>query len=103
MCVVLISTLFSLISYFLSNFRPSATAFWTWVLWIFLDLIAAESLVVLVTALFPNFVIALAIVAFANGLWMSVGGFLMSPGLLNVFWRDVFHWIDYQVRFHLLA
>lgn len=67
-------------------------------MWIFLDLVAAESLVVLVTAIFPNFVIALALVAFANGLWMSVGGFLVTPTILNPFWKYVFHYIDYQVR-----
>ncbi|CAI7632231.1 unnamed protein product [Penicillium viridicatum] len=62
----------------------------------FLYLVAAESLVVLVTATFPNFVIALALVAFANGLWMSVGGFLVTPTILNPFWKYVFHYIDYQ-------
>lgn len=67
-------------------------------MWIFLDLVAAESLVVFVTAIFPNFVIALALVAFANGLWMSVGGFLVTPTILNPFWKYVFHYIDYQVR-----
>lgn len=36
-------------------------------MWLFLDLIAAESLVVLVSSLFPNFVVALALIAFANG------------------------------------
>jgi hypothetical protein len=29
---------------------------------------------------------------------MSVNGFMVSPKLLNVFWRYVFHYIDYQVR-----
>ncbi|KAL8911081.1 MAG: hypothetical protein Q9171_003671, partial [Xanthocarpia ochracea] len=72
----LISLIFSIIAYWLSNFRPSASAFFTWVMWLFLDLLAGESLVVLVSSLFPNFVIALALTAFANGLWMSVGGFL---------------------------
>lgn len=66
-------------------------------MWIFLDLVAAESLVVFVAAIFPNFVISLALVAFANGLWMSVGGFLVPPQILNVFWKYVFHYIDYQV------
>lgn len=27
---------------------------------------------------------------------MSVGGFLVSMPILNVFWRYVFHYIDYQ-------
>ncbi|KAF7595365.1 hypothetical protein BBP40_006358 [Aspergillus hancockii] len=76
-----------LFSYWLSNFRPTAPAFFTWVMWLFLDLVAAESLVVFVTAIFPNFVISLALVAFANGLWMSVGGFLVSPTILNPFWK----------------
>lgn len=29
-------------------------------------------------------------------LWMSVGGFLVSMPILNVFWKYVFHYIDYQ-------
>lgn len=93
----LIAIIFSVIAYWLSNFRPSGDAFMLWVMWLFLDLVAAESLVVLVSSLFPIFVVALAIVAFANGLWMSVGGFLVSPTILNVFWKYVFHYIDYQV------
>lgn len=92
----LISLLFSVIAYFLSNFRPGAVPFWTWVMWLFLDLVAAESLVVLLSSLIPIFVVALAATAFANGLWMSVNGFMVQPETLNVFWRYVFHYIDYQ-------
>lgn len=84
-------------AYWLANFRSGAEAFFTFVMWVFLDLVAAESLVVLMSSLFPNFVIALALTAFANGLWMCVGGFMVSPTILNVFWRYVFHYIDYQV------
>ena len=65
-------------------------------MWLFLDLLAAESLVVLISSLIPVFVAALAITAFANGLWMSVGGFLVSPKVLNDFWYYTFYWIDYQ-------
>lgn len=75
---------------------PTAEAFFTWVLWLFLDLLAAESLVVLLSSLLPIFVVSLAATAFANGLWMCVGGFLVAPQELNVFWRYVFHYIDYQ-------
>jgi ABC-type multidrug transport system permease subunit len=92
----LISLLFSAISYWLSNFRPTASAFFVWVLWLFLDLLAAEGLVVLLTSLFPSFVISLALVAFANGLWMSVDGFMVQPTTLNVFYKYVFHYWDYQ-------
>ncbi|KAI9781012.1 MAG: hypothetical protein M1816_002609 [Peltula sp. TS41687] len=92
----LISVLFSIVTYWLCNFRPTASAFFTWIMWLFLDLVAAESLVVLVSSLFPVFVIALALIAFANGLWMSVGGFLVSPKVINVFWRYWARYIDYQ-------
>ncbi|PMD35505.1 ABC-2 type transporter family protein [Hyaloscypha variabilis F] len=92
----LIDVIFSVIVYWLGNFQPTAQAFFTWIMWLFLDLVAAESLVVLVSSIFPNFVISLALTAFANGLWMSVNGFMVSPKLLNVFWRYVFHYIDYQ-------
>ncbi|KAI9696339.1 MAG: hypothetical protein M1820_008181 [Bogoriella megaspora] len=92
----LITILFSVVAYWLCNFRPSASGFFWWVLWLFLDLLAAESLVVLISSLVPIFVVALAATAFANGLWMSVGGFMVAPHDLNVFWRYVFHYIDYQ-------
>jgi ABC-type multidrug transport system ATPase subunit len=83
----LITIIFSVIAYWLANFRPTAGGFWLWVLYLFLDLIAAEGLVVLVTSLMPIFVVALAVTAFANGLWMCVGGFLVPPGTLNPFWK----------------
>ncbi|KAK5309477.1 hypothetical protein LTR43_012508 [Exophiala xenobiotica] len=101
----LIAVLFSVIVYWLGNFRATAGAFWMWVLWLFLDLLAAEGLVVLVSSTFPVFVVSLAITAFLNGLWMSVGGFLVPLGTLNVFWKYVFHYIDYQayVFFGMMA
>lgn len=92
----LIALLFSIVEYWLSNFRPEASAFFKWVLWLFLDLVAAESLVVFVSSIFNIFVVALAVTAFANGLWMCVDGFLVPMGILNVFWKYVFHYIDYQ-------
>lgn len=85
----LISIIF-IIAYWLSNFLPTAISFWTWVMWLFLDLLAAEGLVVLVTNIAPIFVVALAVMAFANGLWMCVGGFMVPLGTLNVFWKYVF-------------
>jgi ABC-type multidrug transport system permease subunit len=92
----LITILFSVISYWLGNFNPTASGFWTWVLYLFLDLLAAESLVILLSSLIPIFVVALAATAFANGLWMCVNGFMVQPSTLNPFWRYVFYYIDYQ-------
>jgi hypothetical protein len=80
-----ITLVFSLVEYWLSNFRPNADGFFTWIMWLFLDLVAAESLVVLVTSLVPIFIVALAGTAFANGLWMCVGGSLRPVDGLNPF------------------
>ncbi|KAM0710586.1 hypothetical protein Q7P35_002258 [Cladosporium inversicolor] len=41
------SVLFSSVAYWLCNFRPSLAGYCAWILWLFLDLVAAESLVVL--------------------------------------------------------
>src|SRR5262249_1543015 len=62
----IIVLLFSLVEYFLTGFRQNGNAFFTFTLWLFLDLVAAEALVVLVSAIFPVFVVALAVTAFAN-------------------------------------
>ncbi|KIX06283.1 uncharacterized protein Z518_04258 [Rhinocladiella mackenziei CBS 650.93] len=92
----IISLMFSIVTYWLGHFNPTAGGFWMWVLWLFLDLLAAEGLVVLVSSIAPIFVVALAITAFANGLWMCVNGFLVPMGILNPFWKYVFHYINYQ-------
>ncbi|ELR07707.1 hypothetical protein VC83_03755 [Pseudogymnoascus destructans] len=91
-----IALIFTCISYWLTGFHNTAPAFFTFVMWVFLDMVAAESLVVLMSSIFPNFVVALALTAFVNGLWMCVGGFLIPTPLLNVFWKYLFHYIDYQ-------
>ena len=51
----IICVLFSVVTYWLIGFQASAVAFWTWIMWLYLDLLAAESLVVLVrTSLCPT-------------------------------------------------
>lgn len=83
-------------TYWLINLRPTADAFFNYLAILYVELIAAESLVVLISAVFPIFVVALALTAFANGLWMTVGGFLVTPVVLNVFWKYTFYQFDYQ-------
>lgn len=78
--------LFAIITVFMLNLRDDAVSFWKYVMWLFLDLLAAESLVVLFSTAAPIFVAALAITSFANGLWMIVSGFLVPEKALNVFW-----------------
>ncbi|KAF2158337.1 hypothetical protein M409DRAFT_71691 [Zasmidium cellare ATCC 36951] len=91
-----IALVFSLVVYWLCNFNPTGHSFIIWTLWLFLDLLAAESLVILISSSVPVFIVALAGTAFANGLWMCTGGFLVRPQTLNPFWRYLFHYIDYQ-------
>lgn len=94
--IFIIVILFSVVTYFMCNFRHSASGFWYYVMWLFLDLLAAESMTIFVSTAFPIFVIALALTAFLNGLWMCVNGFLVSSNVLNVFWYYTFYWINYQ-------
>jgi ABC-type multidrug transport system ATPase subunit len=82
--------------YWMVNFRPDGQAFMTWVMWMYLNLVAAESLVVLTSALLPNFVGALALTAMCNGIWMACNGFMVPKPSLNVFYRYVFYYINYQ-------
>jgi hypothetical protein len=49
-----------------------------------------------VASVLPNFIVALAVVAFANGLWMVVNGFMVPDTILNVFWNSWVPKIDYQ-------
>jgi len=82
--------------YWMVNFRPDGTAFMTWVMWMYLNLVAAESLVVLMSSLFPNFVGALALTAMVNGIWMACNGFMVPVISLNPFYRYVIYYINYQ-------
>jgi ABC-type multidrug transport system ATPase subunit len=83
-------------AYWMVNFRPDGVAFMVWIMWMYLNLVAAESLVVLMSALFPNFVGALALTAMANGIWMACNGFMVPVIALNVFYKYVFYYINYQ-------
>jgi len=52
----------------------------------------------------PIFVAALAIGAFVNGFWMSVGGYFIKARSLPRFWFYSFHYMDYQrYAFELLT
>ena len=92
----MISLLFSVVTYWLINLRSGPVAFFNYFAILYLELIAAEALVVLVSSIFPNFVVSLALVAFMNGLWMAVAGIFVTPPILNVFWKYTFYQIDYQ-------
>jgi ABC-type multidrug transport system ATPase subunit len=58
----------STFTYWMVNFRSAGDAFMVWTLWMYLNLLAAESLVVFIASLVPNFVGALALGAMTNGI-----------------------------------
>ncbi|RDA87719.1 hypothetical protein CP532_1765 [Ophiocordyceps camponoti-leonardi (nom. inval.)] len=87
---------FSIIVYWLANFQPTVLAFFMWLAWLYLELMAAESATVLVSCFFPTFVVALAVIIFANGLWVSVSGFMVPLDKLNAFYKYGFASWNYQ-------
>lgn len=92
----LIAVVFSVITYWLVGLQADAASFFRFVGFLLLDLLAAESLVVFIASALPNFIVALAVSAFANGLWMCTNGFLVPETTLNIFWRSWVTKIDYQ-------
>lgn len=81
---------FTLIIYWAIGMNPGATHFFRFLLYLYLGLVAAESQSLLVAAAIPIFVAALAIAAFANGLWMCVQGYFIRATSLPKFWVSRF-------------
>ncbi|GAA6011592.1 hypothetical protein JCM11491_004698 [Sporobolomyces phaffii] len=100
----LCSLVFALIIYWSIGMNPGATHFFRFLVYLFLALYTAESQSLLVAAIFPLFVAALAIASFANGLWMCNMGYFIRTTSLPRFWFYLVHWIDYQTySFNLLV
>ncbi|PHH83238.1 hypothetical protein CDD82_2849 [Ophiocordyceps australis] len=82
----------SAINYWLSGLTPTTEAFFEWTMWQFFNVLAAESQIVLLTSLGPNFVIALVLQAIIMLVWLIVGGFIIMPHLMNRFWKFFYYW-----------
>ncbi|KAJ7500865.1 P-loop containing nucleoside triphosphate hydrolase protein [Mycena galericulata] len=96
--------LFALISYWAIGLHPGGSAFFRFLAFLYLAIVAAESQVQIIASLMPIFVAALATGAFANGFWMSVGGYFIKARSLPRFWFYSFHYMDYQrYSFELLV
>lgn len=94
--IFLFSLASSVIFYWLSNCVSSATAFFTWVMWMFLDLVAAEAVVVFAVTIIPTFVGALILATLMNILFFVTGGALVPPLALNAFYRNAIYYWSYQ-------
>ncbi|KAJ7222173.1 P-loop containing nucleoside triphosphate hydrolase protein [Mycena pura] len=98
------TVLFTLISYWAIGLHPGGAAFFRFLAFLYLAILAAESQMLIIASLIPIFVAALAIGAFVNGFWMSVGGYFIKARSLPRFWFFSFHYMDYQrYAFELLA
>ncbi|EAQ87375.1 hypothetical protein CHGG_03994 [Chaetomium globosum CBS 148.51] len=92
----LFSAAFSVLFYWLGGCRQSASAFFTWVLWLYLNLLAAEGIVILSVAIIPNFVGALVITALLNVIAFATAGTLVPPAQLNAFYKYAFYYWNSQ-------
>ncbi|PPQ75685.1 hypothetical protein CVT26_001519 [Gymnopilus dilepis] len=98
------TVLFTVICYWAIGLHHGPAAFFRFVGFLFLALLIAESQSLVVASLLPIFVAALAITAFLNGFWMSVGGYFIKARSLPRFWFFSFHYMDYQkYAFELLT
>ncbi|KAF8877439.1 P-loop containing nucleoside triphosphate hydrolase protein [Infundibulicybe gibba] len=95
---------FALICYWAIGLHPGGDTFFRFLSFLFLAILAAESQVLVIASLLPIFVASLAISAFMNGFWMSVGGYFIKARSLPRFWFYSFHYMDYQrYAFELLT
>ncbi|KAF9519008.1 hypothetical protein BS47DRAFT_1337557 [Hydnum rufescens UP504] len=90
------SVVYSSIGYWAVGLKSNGFAFCRFVVYVFLGMYAAEAQALLVAAIIPDFVGALAGVGFLIGFWMCVEGFLVRAPSLPRFWYYWAHWIDYQ-------
>lgn len=87
---------FSAVFYWLSNGHNSASAFMTWVMWLFLNLVAAEAVIVAVVAIVPGFTGSLVLAALINVLMFATAGTLVPPEKLNSFYKYGFYYWNFQ-------
>jgi ABC-type multidrug transport system permease subunit len=93
--LMIISVSFSVIAYPMIGLHSSFHSFANFLLYLFLGLFVAESMVVFISAAIPIFVAALAINAFANGFFMVVEGYFVRRDAIpkELKWA---HYFDYQ-------
>ncbi|KAM0791552.1 hypothetical protein ACM66B_006000 [Microbotryomycetes sp. NB124-2] len=102
--MLLASLLFTLIAYWAVPLRGGARVWFRFVATLFVSVYIAETQSILIASAVPIFVAALALTAFANGLWMSVQGYFIRLPQMPGFWRSWVHWIDYETwSFNLLV
>ncbi|KAI9334977.1 ABC-2 type transporter-domain-containing protein [Obelidium mucronatum] len=93
--VFLLSLGFSLPLYFMAGLHSGADRFFIFTTFMWLTLYVAESVTVLIAAVFPNFVVSLTLAALFNGVSMVTHGFLVRENIPS-FWKYGFTSWNYQ-------
>ncbi|GBC04923.1 hypothetical protein RclHR1_05950007 [Rhizophagus clarus] len=93
--LMIITVSFSMIAYPMIGLHENFHNAVNFLIFLFLALFVAESMVVFISAAIPIFVAALAITAFANGFYMVVEGFFVRRAAIPKFLKWG-HYIDYQ-------
>jgi hypothetical protein len=68
------------IVYWSVGLRAGAVPFFKFLAYLFVGVYAAETQSLLIAAIIPIFVAALAVAAFVNGFWMAVQGEILLKG-----------------------
>lgn len=83
-------------SYWAIGLHPGAAQFFKFLVYLFLGVFAAESQSLLLASIVPIFVAALALSAFANGLWMVCQGYFLRASSLP---KYIYYSVHFVVRF----
>lgn len=93
--LMIITLSFSIIAYPMIGLHENVYNAINFLVFLFLSLLVAESIVVFISAAIPIFVAALAITAFVNGFYMVVAGYLVRGAAIPKFLKWG-HYIDHQ-------
>lgn len=88
--------IFAVIMYWSIGLHSGAVPFLRWLVFLYLGVLAAEMQSLMVAAILPIFVAALAVAAFVNGFWMTTQGYFIRTDNLPRFWYYWAHFINYE-------
>ncbi|KAI8612487.1 P-loop containing nucleoside triphosphate hydrolase protein [Chytriomyces sp. MP71] len=94
--VMLIAIAFTVPAYWMMGMNSGASQFFTFLAFLWLALYVAESVVIMLAAIFPIFVAALTLASFFNGLEMVTQGYFVRRQNIPKFWLYGFHYWNYQ-------
>ncbi|KAJ3255532.1 hypothetical protein HDU77_003656 [Chytriomyces hyalinus] len=94
--VMVIAIAFTVPAYWMMGMNGGAANFFRFLGFLWLALYVAESVVIMIAAIFPIFVAALTLASFFNGLEMVTQGYFVRRQNIPSFWLYGFHYWNYQ-------